>query len=128
VILQYDEIMEHQTASSEPQKVPSIAEHIVSTPGTCGGKPRIAGTRIRVQDIYVWYELQGQSVDEIVTSFPHLSMTAVYAALAYFWDHQEKILQDIADDEAFVEAFKRQYPDKIITIPQHANTDPLPPG
>ncbi|MDX1964531.1 MAG: DUF433 domain-containing protein [Pirellulales bacterium] len=24
-------------------------EHIVMTPGVCGGKPRIAGTRIKVQ-------------------------------------------------------------------------------
>jgi uncharacterized protein (DUF433 family) len=120
--------MEPQRSSNEPHNVQSIAEHIVSTPGTCRGKPRIAGTRIRVQDIYVWYELQGQSVDEIVTNFPHLTMAAVYAALAYFWDHREKILQDMADDEAFVEAFKRQYPDNILTIPLHASTDTLPPG
>jgi uncharacterized protein (DUF433 family) len=120
--------MEPQISSPEPQKVASIAEHIVATPGTCGGKPRIAGTRMRVQDIYVMYELQGQSVDEIVTHFPHLTMGAVYAALAYFWDHREEILQQIADDEAFVEAFKRQYPEKIVTIPAHADTNPLPPG
>ena len=41
-------------------------DHIEATPGTCGGKPRIAGTRIRVQDVYVWHELQGLSADEIV--------------------------------------------------------------
>jgi uncharacterized protein (DUF433 family) len=120
--------MEPQLSSHATQQVASIGEHIVSTPGTCGGKPRIAGTRMRVQDIYVMYELQGQSVDEIVTHFPHLTMGAVYAALAYFWDHREEILQHIADDEAFVEAFKRQYPEKIVTLSTHANTDPLPPG
>jgi uncharacterized protein (DUF433 family) len=39
--------------------IPSIAEHIVKTPCTCGGKPRIAGSRIRVQDIVIWHEHQG---------------------------------------------------------------------
>lgn len=108
--------MESQLSSSETPNRGISTEHIVATPDTCGGKPRIAGTRIRVQDVYVWYERQGQSVDEILTNFPHLTMAGVYAALAYFWDHREAILQDMADDEAFVEAFKRQYPEKIVTL------------
>ncbi|MHB8969942.1 MAG: DUF433 domain-containing protein [Pirellulaceae bacterium] len=29
----------------------TIARHIDVTPGTCGGKPRIAETRIHVQDM-----------------------------------------------------------------------------
>ncbi len=33
-----------------------IAEHIEITPGVCGGKPRITGHRIRVEDIVVWHE------------------------------------------------------------------------
>ncbi len=38
-----------------------IAEHIKITPGVCGGKPRIAGHRIRVQDVVVWHEQMGMS-------------------------------------------------------------------
>ena len=30
-------------------------EHIEMTPGVCGGRPRIAGHRIRVQDIVIWH-------------------------------------------------------------------------
>jgi len=37
----------------------TLDEHIVSTPGVLGGKPRIAGHRISVQDIMVWHELMG---------------------------------------------------------------------
>ena len=59
-------------------------------PDVLGGKPCIAGTRIRVQDIYQWHELQGKSPDEIVSSFPQLTMADVYAALAYFWDIARK--------------------------------------
>ena len=36
--------------------VPVIREHIVRTPGTCRGKPRIAGTRIKVEQVVIWHE------------------------------------------------------------------------
>ena len=87
-----------------------MANHIEVTPGVCGGKPRIAGTRIRVQDIYVWHETQGQSVDEIVSHFPQLSMGAVHAALAYFWDHRDEIMRQMREDEAFVADMKHRTP------------------
>ncbi|MBV8075889.1 MAG: DUF433 domain-containing protein, partial [Planctomycetaceae bacterium] len=49
---------------------PVLVKHIEKKPGVCGGKACVAGTRIRVQDVYVWHELRGQSPDEIVTNFP----------------------------------------------------------
>ena len=122
--------MEPQLSSNEiPSRVIST-EHIVATPGTCGGKPRIAGTRIRVQDIYVWYELQGQSVEEIITNFSHLTMAGVYAALAYFWDHRDEILEQIKEQELFVAEMKRQNP-SILTQKRRARRDTddqIPPG
>jgi uncharacterized protein (DUF433 family) len=81
-------------------QVATIASHIEVTPGICGGKPRIAGHRIRVQDIVLWTE-EGRSADEIVTDFPQLSLADVYAALAYYHDHRERIDQDIREDEEF---------------------------
>src|SRR5689334_16776802 len=82
-------------------------QHIEVTPGVCGGKPRIAGHRIRVQDIVLWTE-QGQSPDEIVSSFPQLSLGDVHAALAYYFDHQSEIDEDIRRDDEFVAQLKRQ--------------------
>lgn len=35
---------------------PVITEHIEITPGICGGRSRIAGHRLRVQDIVVWHD------------------------------------------------------------------------
>ena len=84
---------------------PTIASHIEITPGTCAGKPRIAGHRIRVQDIVLWTE-EGQSADEIVADFPQLSLADVYAALAYYHDHREQIHKDIRDDEEFFNPVK----------------------
>ena len=105
--------MEPHTATQQPNNSPVSREHIEITPGVCGGKPRIAGTRIRVQDIYVWHELQGQSVDEIVSNLPHLALADVHAALSYFFDHAEEIRQQMKADDAFVEAMKQKYPSKL---------------
>jgi uncharacterized protein (DUF433 family) len=87
--------------------------HIASRPGVSGGKPCIAGTRIRVQDIYVWHELRGQSADEIVSRFPQLTMADVYAAMAYYWDHREEIPQQKQDELAFVEEMRAKHPSPL---------------
>lgn len=80
-----------------------ISEHIQITPGVCGGKPRILGRRIRVQDIAVCYEDQGMTPDEIVEDYnPIISLADVHAALAYYYDHKEEIRQQMREDEKFV--------------------------
>jgi uncharacterized protein (DUF433 family) len=97
------------TTSTEARPRVSV-EHIEITPGTCGGKPRIAGHRIRVQDIYVWHELQGQTPEEIVANFPQLTLGDVHGALAYYWDHKDEMHRRMAEDEAFVEEMRRNSP------------------
>src|SRR3954470_1822720 len=97
-------------------KVPTIASHIDATPGTCGGKPRIAGHRIRVQDIVVWTE-EGRSVDEIVSEFPQLSLSDIYAALAYYHDHREEIDTDISGDNEFFKRMKSQSKSAMDRLP-----------
>jgi uncharacterized protein (DUF433 family) len=91
----------------------TIADRIASKPDVCGGKPCVAGTRIRVQDIYVWHELQGQSADEIVSTFPHITMADVYAALAYYWDHRDEIQRQMQEETTLVENMKRKYPSPL---------------
>jgi uncharacterized protein (DUF433 family) len=80
-----------------------ISEHIQITPNVCGGKPRIAGRRIRVQDIAIAYEQQGMTPSEIVEDYaPSIPLADVHAALAYYYDHLEEIRQQMREDEAFV--------------------------
>jgi uncharacterized protein (DUF433 family) len=96
-----------QTESSGAAAAP-LAEYIVTTADVCGGKARIAGTRVRVQDVYVWHELRGQSVDQIVASFPQLNHAQVHAALSYFFSRPDEIRQQVAEDERRVEKLKQQ--------------------
>jgi len=79
------------------------------TPGIAGGKPRMAGHRITVQDIVVWHERMGMSADEICAAYD-LSLADVYAALAYYFDHRADIDQRIEESEAFVEELRKRTP------------------
>lgn len=79
--------------------------HIEACPETCGGRPRIAGTRIRVQDIVVWTE-EGKSPDEIVASFPQVTLADVHAALAYYHDNRDVLDRQLRDDEDRAAALK----------------------
>ncbi len=80
--------------------------HIETDAGKCGGKPVIAGTRIRVWDVYVHHERLGKSPDEIVRAYPHITLADVHAALAYYWDHKDQIDQQMRDADEFVAQLK----------------------
>jgi uncharacterized protein (DUF433 family) len=75
-----------------------IGTLIVSTPGTVGGRPRIAGTRIAVDHIArLW--TQGYSAEDIVYSiYTHLGLDQVYAALAYYFANRDAIDTSIREE------------------------------
>src|SRR5207253_943023 len=89
-----------------------LAPHIVSTPGYCGGKPRIEGSRIRVQDVMLLHDRAGLSADQIVDRYPHITHAGAYAALAYYYDHREEIDAHVEDARKLVEEMKLRYPSK----------------
>jgi uncharacterized protein (DUF433 family) len=68
--------------------------HITTSPRIAGGAPIIKGTRIAVRAIAGYYQL-GMTVDEILQSLPHLTQSQAHAALAFYFDHQEEIDQDL---------------------------------
>ncbi len=87
--------------------VQPIATHI-EIRSNRDGHPRafIAETRVRVQDIYAQAEIHGRTPEEIVEGLPHLTLGQVHAALSYFHDHRDEILQEMREDEAFVDALR----------------------
>ncbi len=91
----------------------TIISHIEITPGICGGKPRIAGHRIRVEDIVIWHERLGLSPDEIVSQYPSISLADVYAALSYYHDHFNEIRKQIKDDEDFAKEMQSKTPSLV---------------
>lgn len=92
--------------------VQTIDRYIERTPGVVGGKPRLAGRRITVQNIVIWHEWLGLSADEIATEYD-LTLAEIYAALAYYFDKPEEINQALKESEAFVAELKKQIPSKL---------------
>ncbi len=87
--------------------------YIVSTPGVCGGKPRIDGHRIRVQDIASAYEVHGGAPEEICQWYPGITLAQVHSALAYYFDHRDEIQADREEERRTVEEFKRNHPESV---------------
>lgn len=83
---------------------------IIKSPGVCGGRPRISGHRIRVQDVVIEYAWQGLSPEEICQQHPGLSLAEVHAALAYYYAHRNEIHSEIETDRQAEAAFRQQIP------------------
>jgi uncharacterized protein (DUF433 family) len=81
------------------------ARHIDITAGVCSGRPRVAGTRIRVENVVRWTE-QGMSADDIVVAYPQLTLADVHAALAFYFDNRDEIERQMQEDGEFVSAMK----------------------
>ena len=86
-----------------------IRKHIEIVEGLGGPNARIAGHRIRVQDVVIWHEKLGMSPDEIVHHYPTITLADVHAALAHYWDHRDEIERAISEEHAFVEEFRRTF-------------------
>ena len=93
--------------------------HIAMTAGISGGKPRIAGHRITVENIVVWHEQQGRDAAQIVEEYD-LALAEVHAALAYYDDHRPEIDRAMELGRAYVEACRRGSTSKVAEKLRHA--------
>jgi uncharacterized protein (DUF433 family) len=77
------------------QVITDIGTLITQTPRVCGGRPRIAGTRITVQ--YIMTEINAGTIpEEIVQDKPHLTLAGIHAAIAYYYANKEKLDAEFA--------------------------------
>jgi uncharacterized protein (DUF433 family) len=73
--------------------------YVVRTPGTCGGRARIDGTRIAVWLVVDAIVRRGGTPEEVVEAHPHLNLAQVHDALSYFYDHREEIEADLREQD-----------------------------
>jgi uncharacterized protein (DUF433 family) len=113
---------------SKPVELGSARQYIVATPGIAGGKPRIDGHRITVQNVVEWHEHSGWCPDEIAEGYS-LTLAEVHAALAYYFDHREEIDRAIREDREFAQALRHTSPspltDKLRERAHRAVADPV---
>lgn len=79
------------------------------------GVPVIEGTRMKVAQLVALKRTNNLTPEALREQFPHLSLGQIYAALAYYYDHQTEVDADIERRNQFVaeteaEARKTQPP------------------
>jgi uncharacterized protein (DUF433 family) len=76
----------------------SATEHpyVTRVLGKRGGRPIIRGTGITVSLVARLYKA-GDTVDEILESYPHLRPSWVHDAIGYYLDHQDEIEREIRE-------------------------------
>lgn len=80
---------------------------ITTNPAVRGGRPCIAGTGLRVIDVVMATLFHQRNPDEIATDYD-LSLAAVYAALAYYYENKSELDADIRLVLAEASDFKEQ--------------------
>ena len=68
---------------------------------------RIDGSRITVHRIATLYK-QGQSAEDIIQTYPHLNLSQIYAALAFFHANREEIEAELAAADREYDDLKQQ--------------------
>jgi uncharacterized protein (DUF433 family) len=94
------------------QTITDIGTLIVSTPGICGGRPRIAGHRITVHNIVIDFNA-GRKAEDIVAERPQLTLAQVYAALAYYHANKEALDAEIAAEIEEYDRLEAEYMTKM---------------
>ena len=88
--------------------------YIVINKDVCDGSPIIEGTRTRVIDIAIEYEVLGRSPDEIIRSHPHVSLYQIHDALSFYYENRDELDQKIKHDREFITKLKANFPSKMV--------------
>lgn len=88
---------------SQPQQTVDLGLIEMRTTRRGVSKAYIAGTRVSVENIYVCHELHGLTPDEVIASYPHLTLSQVHEALAYYYAHPDEIRRQLKEAEEFAE-------------------------
>ena len=78
---------------------------IVSNANVRGGRPIIAGTTLRVQDVAAHHIHRHYTPEELAYQL-QISLAQVHAALAYYYAHQEEIDRQIEEDDRLIQEAK----------------------
>ncbi|MDJ0598649.1 MAG: DUF433 domain-containing protein [Crocosphaera sp.] len=70
--------------------------------------PIISGTTMKVVELITSIKAYHWSPQELHENYPHLSLSQIHSALAYYWDHQETIDADMERREQYAERLQTE--------------------
>lgn len=59
------------------------------------GVVRIGDTRMKVRHLVEAWKAEGATPEQLLESFPHLTLAQIHAALSYYYDHQAEMDAEI---------------------------------
>jgi uncharacterized protein (DUF433 family) len=92
--------------------------HIVKTPDTCSGLPRIEGTRITVNQVVREVVRLRWTPEEVMIAHPHLTLAQIHAALAYYFDHVEEVDSSLQHGDQLEEELRARFPSRLSSMLQ----------
>lgn len=72
---------------------------LVRTPGICGGRLRIDGTRMTVNQIVTLYN-QGLTAEQIVRQYPQRELSEIFTVLAWYHANKADFDKELAEEAA----------------------------
>lgn len=79
------------------------------------GIPRLFPSHVKVRMLVESVKAYQCSPEELVTHFPHLKVAEVYAGMAYYYDHQAEIDEEIRQGHEFAKQLRLSTPELPIT-------------
>ncbi len=80
---------------------------LVRTPGICGGRLRIDGTRMTVNQIVTLYK-QGLTAPQIIEHYPQRTLSEIYTVLAWYHAHEVEFDQELAQEAIGEERLEKE--------------------
>lgn len=80
-------------------------EHVVLNEANV---PIIVGTNMKVVELVLEKIAYGWSPEELHFQHPYLTLGQIHSALAYYWDHQKELDQDIERRLEFVDQLQQE--------------------
>jgi uncharacterized protein (DUF433 family) len=72
--------------------------HVRCEPSKFGGSPYIVGTGVLVRRLWAWHR-GGTSLETLIRRYPQLGPAKILDALAFAWDNQDLIEEDLAREQ-----------------------------
>ena len=70
--------------------------------------PIIEGTSMKIVELLTSVKAYGWTPEELLQSYPHLTLSKIYSALAYYLDNQQEIDADIEWREEYVRQLEQE--------------------
>jgi uncharacterized protein (DUF433 family) len=85
----------------------TVYSHVTKEPGVRGGRACIDRTRIAVVDIVALLK-RGQTPEQMLLAYPSLNLAQLHAAISYYYENQDEIEAELAEDEGWEKDHERR--------------------